>query len=123
MPELLQEWVTLQAERQSGVAVVGNNERLTYARLEERSNQLARLLKEAGCKTGDRVCLLMPKSPTAIVSLLGIYKADCLYVPLDPAGPAARLAKIIASCEAKWILAAGPVSGIQPCARSATRLG
>ena len=31
MPELLQEWVTLQAERQPGVAVVGNNERLTYS--------------------------------------------------------------------------------------------
>src|SRR5205823_2463093 len=87
-------------------------ERLTYARLEERSNQLARLLKEAGCKTGDRVCLLMPKSPTAIVSLLGIYKADCLYVPLDPAGPAARLARIIESCGARWILAPGPVSGV-----------
>ncbi len=70
--------MTLQAERQPGVAVVGNNERLTYARLEERSNQLARLLKEAGCKTGDRVCLLMPKSPTAIVSLLGIYKAETM---------------------------------------------
>ncbi|PYO06468.1 MAG: D-alanine--poly(phosphoribitol) ligase [Candidatus Rokuibacteriota bacterium] len=112
MPELLQEWVTLQAERQPGVAVVGNNERLTYARLEERSNQLARLLKEAGCKSGDRVCLLMPKSPTAIVSLLGIYKADCLYVPLDPAGPAARLAQIIQSCGSRWILAAGPVSGV-----------
>jgi len=66
------------------VAVVGNDERLTYARLEEQSNQLARLLRDAGCKKGDRVCLLMPKSPTAIVSLLGIYKADCLYVPLDP---------------------------------------
>jgi amino acid adenylation domain-containing protein len=112
MPELLQEWVTIQAERQPAVAVVGNGERLTYARLEERSNQLARLLREAGGKKGDRVCLLMPKSPTAIVSLLGIYKADCLYVPLDPAGPAARLAKIIECCESRWILAAGPVSGV-----------
>ncbi len=112
MPELLQEWVTIQAERQPGAAVVGTDERLTYARLEEQSNQLARLLRDAGCKKGDRVCLLMPKSPTAIVSLLGIYKADCLYVPLDPAGPAARLAKIIESCESRWILAAGPVSRV-----------
>ncbi|PYO26842.1 MAG: hypothetical protein DMD86_19050 [Candidatus Rokuibacteriota bacterium] len=112
MPELLQEWVTIQAERQPGAAVVGNDERLTYARLEEQSNQLARLLRDAGCKKGDRVCLLMPKSPTAIVSLLGIYKADCLYVPLDPAGPAARLAKIVESCESRWILAAGPVSHV-----------
>src|SRR5262245_64281340 len=98
MPELLQEWVTLQAEKQPGVAVVGNDERLTYAGLEEQSNQLARLLKEAGCRRGDRICVLMPKSPIAIVSLLGIYKADCVYVPLDPACPTARVAKIIESC-------------------------
>ena len=112
MPELLQEWVTLHAERQSGVAVVGNDERLTYAGLEEQSNQLARLLKEAGCKRGDRVCVLMPKSPMAIVSLLGIYKADCLYVPLDPAGPTARVAKIIESCRTRWLLAAGPMGSM-----------
>ncbi len=55
MPELLQEWVTIQAERQPAVAVVGNGERLTYARLEEQSNQLARLLRDAGCNKGDRV--------------------------------------------------------------------
>src|SRR5438128_4133921 len=54
----------------------------------------------------------MPKSPTAIVSLLGIYKADCLYVPLDPAGPAARLARVLRIWRAGWILAVGPVSGV-----------
>ena len=35
------------------------------------------------------------KSPMAIVALLGIYKADAIYVPLDPASPATRLAKIL----------------------------
>jgi amino acid adenylation domain-containing protein len=104
----LQEWVTIQAERRpEAVAVVFNARPVTYGELETGSNRLARLLKDQGCAKGDRVCLLMPKSPMAVLCILGIYKADCIFVPLDPAGPAARLAKIIESCVNRWILAAG----------------
>jgi amino acid adenylation domain-containing protein len=113
MPQLLHEWVRAQAERRpEAVAVVGGNEALTYARLEGLSNQLARTLKAAGCEQGDRVALLMPKSPAAIVGLLGIYKADAIYVPLDPSSPASRLKKILESCENRWLLAAGPVTRV-----------
>src|SRR5688572_28848174 len=110
MNTLLQNWVTRQAERRpDAIAVVMNQEKMTYGQLEESSNQLARLLRAAGCRKGDRVCFLMPKSPAAIVSMLGILKADCMHVPLDPASPAARVAKIVDSCETSHILAAGPV--------------
>src|SRR6185312_15911157 len=64
---------------------------------------------EGGCKKGDRVCLLVPKSPAAIVGILGVLKADCIYVPLDPQSPAARQRKIIETCECKWILGSGGV--------------
>lgn len=108
MPETLDEWVSLQARRRpEAVAVVLNHQRLTYGALEMLSNQLARALREAGCRRGDRVCLLMPKSPMAIVAILGIYKADCVYVPLDPSSPTARLSKIIGNCESRCILVAG----------------
>jgi amino acid adenylation domain-containing protein len=110
MRALLQHWVTRQAERRpDGTALVMNHERVTYGQLEESSNQLARLLREAGCRKGDRICFLMPKSPAAIVTMLGILKADCMHVPLDPSSPAARIEKIVESCESRWILAAGPV--------------
>jgi amino acid adenylation domain-containing protein len=108
VPELLQDWVTLQAERQpEAIAVVLNGDKLTYGELEATSSQLAGVLKEQGCRRGDRVCLLMPKSPMAIACLLGIYRADCIYVPLDPNSPTSRLSKIVASCESRWVLAAG----------------
>jgi len=111
MPESLADWVTEQAERRpDAVAVVGDGTALTYAELETRSNQLARVLRDGGCAPGDRVCLLMAKSPRAIVGLLGIYKAGGVYVPLDPSSPPARLGKVIASCSPSWILAAGPVA-------------
>ena len=83
---------------------------LTYSQLENSSNRLAHLLHDAGCKKGDRVCILMPKSPAAIVSMMGILKAGCLHVPIDSATPAARIRHIFDSCENRWILAAGRVS-------------
>lgn len=111
MAELLQELITDQAEqRPEAVAVVFKGVRMSYGEIEHASNRLARLLRKSGCRRGDRVCLLLPRSLAAIVGLLGIYKADCVYVPLDPASPAARLAKIVHSSEPGAILAGGPMA-------------
>ncbi len=110
MKGLLQGWVTQQAQwRPEAVAIVSGEERFTYGQLERASNQLARLLQEVGCRKGDRVCFLMPKSPVAITSMIGILKAGCIHVPLDPASPPLRTRKILESCENRWILAAGQV--------------
>src|SRR5260370_25684922 len=104
MSALLQTWLSEQAAQRPGaVALVMNQERLAYGDLEEYTNRLARLLKDAGCKKGDRICLLLPKSPVAIISILGILKADCIYVPLDPASPVARLAKIVDRSEERRV--------------------
>ena len=111
MPELLHDWVSLHAAiRPDAIAVVGNDDTLTYAQLETRSTQVARILTEGGCHKGDRICVLMPKCPAAIVCLLAIYKAGGVYVPLDPASPPARLEKILDSCDTRWLLAAGPTT-------------
>jgi amino acid adenylation domain-containing protein len=110
---VLQQWVAEQAERRpASTALVMQDEALTYEQLEEQTNQLARALKDRGCKRGDRVCLLMPKSPSAIVAILGILKADCIYVPLDLASPVPRLAHMVASAEPRCILMAGPAASL-----------
>jgi len=108
---LLQELIARQADRRpEQVAIVLRQERMTYAELEEASTRLARLLKDVGCERGDRVCFLIPKSPIALVSMMGILKADCMHVPLDPSSPAPRIAKIIEACEPRVVLAAGSVT-------------
>jgi len=48
--------------------------------------------------------------PTAIVAMLGVLKADAIYVPLDPASPPARLARMLQVSDCRFILAAGPVA-------------
>ena len=55
---------------------------------------------------------MIPKSPAAIIAMLAILKADCIYVPIDPEAPALRTAKILKSCESRCILASGRVAGL-----------
>lgn len=111
MNRLLQSWVIQQAEtRPNATAIVMGTETMTYGQLESSSNQLAHLLRQSGCKKGDRVCILMPKSPAAIVSMIGILKAGCMHVPIDSATPAARIRHIFDSCENRWILGASRVT-------------
>ncbi len=100
MTELLHQYATQQADRRpDAAAIVMGDERLTYSQLETASNQLARLLNDAGCEAGDRVCLFMPKCPDAVVAMHAVMKAGCAYVPIDLASPASRAAKIVESCE------------------------
>jgi len=113
MTTLLQELVTAQAEiRPDRLAVVlgtdpAQRSALTYAELDRRSNQIARQLQAMGLRRGDRVALCMRKSPTAIAAILGIYKADCVYVPLDPSSPTNRVVKMLEACESRVLLGGG----------------
>ena len=99
MPELLQDLVRRQADaRPDAPAIVWDDDLWTYGQLERVSNQLARALIACGCRRGDRVCLLVPKTPIAVAAILGIYKAEAIYVPLDAASPAPRLERIVRAC-------------------------
>jgi amino acid adenylation domain-containing protein len=105
LTRLLQDYASRQAEhRPDAPALVMGNRRLTYGELEKESNRLARLLQERGCTRGDRVCLFVPKSPEAIVGMLATLKVGGVYVPLDLASPAARVAKIVEAAEPRLIL-------------------
>jgi amino acid adenylation domain-containing protein len=113
MNRLLQDGFSAQAQaRPEAIALVFNGSRLSYGELEQHSNRLAHLLKEAGCRRGDRVGLLMPKMPAAIIAMLAALKADAVYVPMDPSSPAPRQARMLEVSDCRCILAAGPVAPI-----------
>jgi amino acid adenylation domain-containing protein len=69
---------------------------LTYAELNQKANQLARFLQNAGVRPGARVALCLERSLQAVVSLLAILKAGAAYVPVDPSYPLSRLSYLIA---------------------------
>ena len=105
---LLHEYVTRQAEhRADATAAVLGDASLTYAELDSAANRLARTLMSLGLRRGDRVSLLVPKGLEALIGIMGTLKAGGIYVPIDPASPAPRAAKMIAACESPWLLMAG----------------
>ncbi|HEY0737024.1 MAG TPA: amino acid adenylation domain-containing protein [Herpetosiphonaceae bacterium] len=84
------ESIALRVDR-SGQA---ETERLSYAALEARSNQLAHYLRRLGMGKSHaetRVGLCLSRSPDLVVAALGVLKAGAAYLPLDPNYPAERL--------------------------------
>lgn len=79
-------------------AVWARGKSITYRELDERSNQVAHLLRDLGIEKGDRVGLFFPKCVESIVSMMGVLKAGGVYVPLDPQAPADRVGYIIGNC-------------------------
>jgi amino acid adenylation domain-containing protein len=121
---LLQDCVTRSAERSPDKsAVVMGAERLTYRELEESSNRLGRLVAFAGCRRGDRVCMLLPKSPATIAAMIAVLKADGVYVPLDLASPGPRLARIVDSSQPRLILACAETADLAAQILSAADAG
>ncbi|HEU0300179.1 MAG TPA: condensation domain-containing protein, partial [Longimicrobium sp.] len=86
------------------VAVVYGDEALTYAELNARASRLARTLAEHGISRGERVAIVLPRSIELVVAELGVLKAGCAYVPLDPGHPAERLAYMVADSAARLVL-------------------
>jgi Condensation domain/AMP-binding enzyme len=81
-----------QVERTpDAVAVIFEDEHLTYRDLNNRSNRVARHLRKLGVGPGVLVGLCTNQSLERIVGLFGVLKAGAAYVPIDPAYPATRL--------------------------------
>ena len=74
------------------VAVVFEQQQLTYRELNTRANQLAHYLRKQGVGPEVLVGICMERSLEMVIGLLGILKAGGAYVPLDPSYPKDRLA-------------------------------
>ena len=80
---------------------------MSYGDLEDRSARLAALLAGSGIGPGRVVGLLMAKSASAVVSMLGASRTGAAYVPVDPNAPACRAAFILANCEVRALITTG----------------
>ena len=91
--EGLAELFERQVRRNPAAPAVCAGERpLTYGALDSRANRLSHWLRARGVGPDVPVALCLPRSPEAIVAILGIVKAGGAYVPLDPDEPPERLA-------------------------------
>ncbi|KYC42727.1 non-ribosomal peptide synthetase [Scytonema hofmannii PCC 7110] len=92
------------ARTPDAVAVVYENEQLTYHELNCRANQLAHHLRSLGVEADVLVGLCVERSINAIVGMLGILKAGGAYVPLDPEYPQERLSFMLRDAQISVLL-------------------
>ncbi|MDK1390211.1 AMP-binding protein, partial [Sinorhizobium sp. 8-89] len=86
------------------VALVHEDEELSYGALNARANRLAHHLIALGVKPDQPVAICLERSPAMVVGLLAILKAGGAYVPLDPAYPSQRLRQLLDDAAPKLLL-------------------
>ncbi|WP_445243564.1 MULTISPECIES: amino acid adenylation domain-containing protein [unclassified Microcoleus] len=94
-----------QVERTpDAIAVVFEDQKLTYRELNERANQLAHYLQKLGVKPEVLVGICVERSLEMAIGILGILKAGGAYVPLDPGYPPERLAFMLKDAQTPVLL-------------------
>ncbi|GDY49686.1 putative non-ribosomal peptide synthetase [Streptomyces violaceusniger] len=83
--------------RPDAEALVFDDQRLSYAELDGRANQLARHLVASGVAPGGLVGVLLERSPELVVTMLAVLKSGAAFVALDPAWPALRKRELIST--------------------------
>lgn len=73
------------------LAVLQDENKISYAQLNQRANQFGNYLRELGVGPGSMVGVCIDRSPDMVIAILGIWKAGGTYVPLDPDYPQERL--------------------------------
>jgi surfactin family lipopeptide synthetase C len=97
--------IEAQAARTPGaLAVVGEDEQLTYDELNSRANRLAHYLMKLGVGPEQLVGIAMERGCAMLTAILGVLKAGAAYVPMDPAYPRQRLAAMLADARPSVIL-------------------
>ncbi|MFF0524657.1 non-ribosomal peptide synthase/polyketide synthase [Actinomadura nitritigenes] len=102
------------AESPDAPAVLAADGSLTYAELEDRSDRLARYLREAGVSTETVVALCLTPGADMVVAVLAVWKAGGAYLPLDPAYPAARLSFFVTDSGARVLVGHRSAAAVLP---------
>jgi amino acid adenylation domain-containing protein len=83
------------ARSPESVALVYEQQQLTYRELNARANQMAHYLRKLGVRPEMPVGICLERSEEMVIAVLGVLKSGAAYVPLDPFYPRERLALIL----------------------------
>jgi amino acid adenylation domain-containing protein len=101
----LVQWLEAQVERTpDNVALVFENQLLTYRELNARANQLAHYLRRLGVGPETLVGLRIERSLEMVIGLIGILKAGGAYLPIDTVYPKDRVAFMLEDAQVRVLL-------------------
>ena len=86
-------------QNQQRIAIEYGNRRILYSELDFQSDIIACQIRKSGMKEHSNIGLLLNGRDKIIVAIVGILKAGCVFVPLDPAFPKRRLEENINTAE------------------------
>ena len=79
----------------NSIALVFEQDSLSYLDLDNASNALALEMHSSGINPGDYVAICLERSPMMVVALLAVLKAGCAYLPIDQDTPVSRISNIL----------------------------
>ena len=91
-------------ENPDNTALIACDGEFTYSEFDAYANGIANSLIEKGVSPRSRVALLLPRTSRMIMSMFGVMKAGCAYIPCDPEYPAERIKHILDDSEAAYII-------------------
>jgi amino acid adenylation domain-containing protein/thioester reductase-like protein len=92
------------AKTPDNIAVVFNNQNISYRELDERSNQLARSLRNKGVKPDSLVGIMVEPSIEMVIGIISIIKASGAYLPIDTDYPQERIEYMLSDSKAQILL-------------------
>ena len=85
-------------------ALVACDATYTYQEMDEATNRIANALRQRGVEPRSRVALLLPRTSKVMLSIFGVMKAGCAYIPCDPEYPTERIQHILTDSHAAYII-------------------
>jgi len=99
------------ARLEGEVAIERVGRLVTYGELEKRSNKVANRLLGAGAEAGTLVGIVGQDPVEVITGILGVLKAGCVFVPLDPGFPVKWLQGMVEQVKLEWYLVESKYAG------------
>eukprot|EP00833_Pecoramyces_ruminatium_P016273 jgi/Orpsp1_1/1190305/evm.model.d7180000078131.1 len=99
-----EEFSKMAKEYPERIAIVFNEDKITYKELDEMSNSLGHYLRSEGVKRNDIIPIICDRSPYYIIGILGISKAGGAFLPIDKNLPYERIQFILEDVNPKLVL-------------------
>ncbi|MEV6752601.1 amino acid adenylation domain-containing protein [Streptomyces sp. NPDC051214] len=108
------ELIAARVESSPAAVAIEGERTLSYGELWAESGQWAAYLTALGVGRGDRVAVVMERSPDLVALLLGVWRAGAAYVPVDAGSPAGRVAFVIEDAAAAMVLCTAKSRSVLP---------